>query len=75
MGGPRTSPKQQAQNRQALRQSIPVDYSGMDPEMASTLKQEGARKLKVEAATAPGNLLLKVGPRPKTRKKLGILGF
>lgn len=75
MGAPRISPKQQAGNRQALRKSIPVDYSGMDPEMAATLKQEGTRKLKVKAAAAPGNLLLKVGPRPKPRKKLGLLGF
>lgn len=73
MSAPRVTPKQQAQNRQALRKSVPVDYEGMDPEMASTLKQEGARKIKVAAiGQGPGAL----APKPKPpRKKWGIFGF
>ncbi len=73
--GARVTPKQQAQNRQALRRSVPVDYEGMDPEMAATLRQEGGRVLKQKATYGgPGAL----NPKPavkKPRRKLGFFGL
>jgi len=73
--GTRVTPKQQAQNRPALRRNVPVDYGGMDPEMVETLKQEGGRVLKQKATYGgPGALSPKPAAR-KPRKKLGLFGL
>lgn len=37
--------------KQAVQKEVPVDYEGMDPEMAETLKGEQKRIVKVRAAT------------------------
>lgn len=62
----RTMPSTKA----AMRATVPVDTSGMDPEMASTIGGESARIMKSKAMYAPKSL---GKPAASGVKKQGLL--
>jgi hypothetical protein len=49
---------------------VPVDYSGMDPEMAKTMKGESGRVMKQKAVYAPQSIFERLaGKKPVPAKK------
>jgi hypothetical protein len=67
--GSRTMPSARA----ALRAAVPVDSSGLDPEMASTIGGERARVLKQKMTYAPASVAKPAAPAKK--KVGGLMGF
>ena len=67
MGKPRAVPADRMASK--MKQTVPVDSMGLDPEMAATLGGEEKRVMKQKAMYAPASMS-KAKPAAKPRKKL-----
>lgn len=68
MGKPRMMPA--AKMAAKVKQNVPVDSTGLDPEMAATLGGETARVMKEKAMYAPASMSKPKKAVAKPRKKL-----